>query len=124
MLRLTARFAQEWNTWGPPAGAGVVIQKLNEACEKEGRDPATMRKSVQALFFITPDEASAESLRGKVPAERSVVGTTSQIVDAIAEYQQLGFDEVCVPDFTLGGTAEQRRESYNTFWTEVASHLR
>lgn len=124
MLRLTARFAQEWNTWGPPSGAGVVIQKLNEACEKEGRDPATMRKSVQALFFITPDEASAESLRAKVPAERSVVGTTSQIVDAIAEYQALGFDEVCVPDFTLGGTAEQRRESYSTFWNEVASHFR
>lgn len=124
MLRLTARFAQEWNTWGPPSGAGAVIQKLNEACEKEGRDPATMRKSVQALFFITPDEASAESLRGKVPVERSVVGTTSQIVDAIAEYAQLGFDEVCVPDFTLGATPEQRRESYNTFWNEVASHFR
>ena len=124
MLRLTARFAQEWNTWGPPSGAGVVIQKLNEACEKEGRDPATVRKSVQALFFITPDEASAESLRAKVPAERSVVGTTSQIVDAIAEYQALGFDEVCVPDFTLGGSPEQRRESYTTFWNEVASHFR
>jgi len=124
MLRLTARFAQEWNTWGPPSGAGVVIQKLNEACEKEGRDPATMRKSVQALFFITPDEASAESLRAKVPVERSIVGTTSQIVEAIAEYQALGFDEVCVPDFTLGGTAEQRRESYSTFWNEVASHFR
>lgn len=124
MLRLTARFAQEWNTWGPPSGAGAVIQKLNEACEKEGRDPATVRKSVQALFFITPDEASAESLRTKVPAERSVVGTTSQIVDAIAEYQALGFDEVCVPDFTLGGSPEQRRESYSTFWNEVASHFR
>lgn len=124
MLRLTARFAQEWNTWGPPSGAGAVIKKLNEACEKEGRDPATVRKSVQALFFITPDEASAESLRAKVPAERSVVGTTSQIVDAIAEYQALGFDEVCVPDFTLGGSPEQRRESYTTFWNEVASHFR
>ena len=124
MLRLTARFAQEWNTWGPPSGAGAVIKKLNEACEKEDRDPSTVRKSVQALFFITPDEASAESLRAKVPAERSVVGTTSQIVDAIAEYQALGFDEVCVPDFTLGGSPEQRRESYTTFWNEVASHFR
>lgn len=43
MLRLTARFAQEWNTWGTPEVAGGVIAKLREACEKEGRDPATVR---------------------------------------------------------------------------------
>lgn len=124
MLRITARFAQEWNTWGPPAGAGAVIQKLNQACEKEGRDPSTMRKSVQALFFICANEASANDLRPKVPAERSVVGTTSQIAEAIHEYKELGFDEVCVPDFTLGGTAEQRRNNYQTFWSEVASQFR
>jgi alkanesulfonate monooxygenase SsuD/methylene tetrahydromethanopterin reductase-like flavin-dependent oxidoreductase (luciferase family) len=124
MLRLTARFAQEWNTWGPPAGAGVVIQKLNEACEKEQRDPATIHKSVQALFFVTPNEAAADSLRDKVPAERSIVGTTAQIVDAIGEYKNQGFDEVIVPDFTLGGSAEQRLEAYNTIWNEVASHFR
>jgi probable F420-dependent oxidoreductase len=124
MLRLTARFAQEWNTWGPPAGAGVVIQKLNEACEKEQRDPATIHKSVQALFFVTPNEAAADSLRDKVPAERSIVGTTAQIVDAIGEYKDQGFDEVIVPDFTLGGSAEQRLEAYNTIWNEVASHFR
>ena len=123
MLRLTARFAQEWNTWGPPEGAGLVMQKLREACDKEGRDINTMRKSVQALFFVTPDEASAESLKSKVPMERSIVGTTSQIVDAIAQYAELGFDEVCVPDFTLGGTAAQRLDAYGTIWSEVASHF-
>lgn len=124
MLRITARFAQEWNTWGPPAGAGEVIQKLNVACEKEGRDPSTIHKSVQALFFICPDDASTEKLAPKVPAERSVVGTTARIAEAIHQYKELGFDEVCVPDFTLGGTPEQRRESYQVFWSEVASQFR
>lgn len=124
MLRITTRFAQEWNTWGPPAGAGDVIQKLNAACEKEGRDPSTIHKSVQALFFICPDDAAAETLATKVPAERSVVGTTARIAEAIHQYQELGFDEVCVPDFTLGGTPEQRRESYQVFWSEVASQFR
>lgn len=124
MLRLTARFASEWNTWGTPEGASVVIARLREACEKEGRDPATLRKSVQALFFIMGDEASAESLRPKVPADRSVVGTVSQLVDVIGAYQEAGFDEVCIPDFTLGGSAAQRLESYQTFWSEVASKFR
>jgi probable F420-dependent oxidoreductase len=123
MLRLTARFAQEWNTWGPPEGAGQVMQKLREACDKEGRDISTMRKSVQALFFVTPDEASAENLKTKVPMERSIVGTTSQIVDAIGQYVDQGFDEVCVPDFTLGGSAAQRLDAYGSIWANIASQF-
>ena len=123
MLRLTARFAQEWNTWGPPEGAGEVMQKLREACDKEGRDIKTMRKSVQALFFVTPNEASAENLKTKVPMERSIVGTTSQIVDAIGQYVDLGFDEVCVPDFTLGGSAAQRLDAYGSIWANIASQF-
>ncbi|MBJ7369687.1 MAG: LLM class flavin-dependent oxidoreductase, partial [Ilumatobacteraceae bacterium] len=123
MLRLTARFAQEWNTWGPPEGAGQVMQKLREACDKEGRDINTMRKSVQALFFVTPDEASAENLKTKVPMERSIVGTTSQIVDAIGQYVDQGFDEVCVPDFTLGGSAAQRLDAYGSIWANIASQF-
>ena len=123
MLRLTARFAQEWNTWGPPEGAGQVMQKLREACDKEGRDINTMRKSVQALFFVTPDEASAEKLKTKVPMERSIVGTTSQIVDAIGQYVDQGFDEVCVPDFTLGGSAAQRLDAYGSIWANIASQF-
>ena len=123
MLRLTARFAQEWNTWGPPEGAGEVMQKLREACDKEGRDINTMRKSVQALFFVTPDEASAENLKTKVPMERSIVGTTSQIVDAIGQYVDQGFDEVCVPAFTLGGSAAQRLDAYGSIWANIASQF-
>lgn len=124
MLRLTARFAQEWNTWGTPEVAGGVIKKLREACEKEGRDPATVRTSVQPLFFITPTEDAAEKLKAHVPADRAVVGTPSQIVDAVAEYKALGFDEICVPDFTMGATPEERLEKYGIFWNEVASQFR
>lgn len=124
MLRLTARFAQEWNTWGTPEVAGGVIKKLREACEKEGRDPATVRTSVQPLFFITPSEDAAEKLKAHVPADRAVVGTPSQIIDAVAEYKALGFDEICVPDFTMGATPEERLEKYGIFWNEVASQFR
>jgi probable F420-dependent oxidoreductase len=124
MLRLTARFAQEWNTWGTPEVAGGVIAKLREACEKEGRDPATVRTSVQPLFFLTPTEEAAEKLRPHVPADRSVVGTSAQLVDAVGEYKELGFDEICVPDFTMGATPEERLEKYGIFWHEVASQFR
>jgi hypothetical protein len=59
-----------------------------------------------------------------VPADRSVLGTPSQIVDAVGQYKELGFDEICVPDFTLGNSASERLDSYATFWNEVAVHFR
>lgn len=124
MLRLTARFAQEWNTWGTPDTTRPVMERLLEACGKEGRDPATVRKSVQALFFIVPDEATAAKVKERAPADRAVVGTVEQLNEAVAEYAAIGFDEVCVPDFTLGATAEARRQSYSTFMSSVASNFR
>ena len=40
----TAAHADEWNTWGAPELAGAGVTKLLAACERVGRDPATMRK--------------------------------------------------------------------------------
>jgi len=62
-------------------------------------------------------------LKTKVPMERSIVGTTSQIVDAIGQYVDQGFDEVCVPDFTLGGSAAQRLDAYGSIWANIASQF-
>jgi len=124
MLRLTARFAQEWNTWGTPDVAATVMASLRTACEKESRDFSTVRKSVQPLFFIVKDDASAEKLRAVVPVDRSVVGTPSQLVDAVGQYKEIGFDEICVPDFTMGQTPSERSDNYEKFWNEVAVHFR
>ena len=100
------------------------MERLLAACEKEGRDPSTVRKSVQALFFLVPDGATAEKVRERAPADRAVVGTVEQINEAVAEYAAIGFDEVCVPDFTLGATPEARRQSYSAFMSSVASNFR
>jgi probable F420-dependent oxidoreductase len=124
MLRLTARFAHEWNTWGTPDGAAAVVDRLNAACEKEGRDPATIKKSVQALFFVTDDAAAADMLRSKVPADRSVVGSVGEIAETFARYRDLGFDEVCVPDFTLGASSSERIDNYGKIWSGAAVGLR
>lgn len=124
MLRLTARFAQEWNTWGTPEGAAAVIDRLREACDKEGRDPSTIKKSVQALFFVTTDQATTDMLKSKVPADRSVVGSVGEIAEVFARYRDLGFDEVCVPDFTLGATASERIDNYGKIWNGAAVGLR
>ena len=124
MLRLTARFAQEWNTWGTPSTTRAVMDSLLAACEKEGRDPSTVRKSVQALFFLVPDDATAAKVREKAPADRAVVGTIEQLAEAVEEYRAIGFDEICVPDFTMGPTPAARQENYSAFMSGVAARFR
>jgi len=124
MLRLTARFASEWNTWGAPEAAAPVVERLRVACEKEGRDPSTVRRSVQALFFLVDDDKAAADLRAVVPADRSVVGGPAAIIDALGRYRDLGFDEVCFPDFTLGGSVAERAESYARITAEVLPAFR
>src|SRR5579862_8318872 len=52
MLRITARYASEWNTWGGPDQAAGRRAALIEACDQVGRDPATMRTSVNAFVGL------------------------------------------------------------------------
>ncbi len=124
MLRFTARFAQEWNRWGTPTITREVVERLHTACEKENRDPATVRKTTQALVYIVDDADIAEKVRAKVPEGRSLVGTTEQLTEMMADYRNIGIDEFCLPDFTLGDSFAQRTESIQRFFTEVASHFR
>ena len=51
MLRITARHAQEWNTWGDLAMATERRTAFLAACERAGADPAAKTTSVQALVW-------------------------------------------------------------------------
>lgn len=115
MLKITARHAQEWNTWGAPELAGDRRRVFLEACESVDTDPATKHTSVQALFFLDGDPEKSD--------DRSIAGTDQQIIEAIGEYAEQGFDEVIVPDFTLGKTAEQRRDAFQRIHDDIIPAL-
>jgi probable F420-dependent oxidoreductase len=46
-LRLTARHADIWNSFGDPETARHKCQVLDDWCAKEGRDPAAIERSIQ-----------------------------------------------------------------------------
>ena len=53
-----ARFADEYNTVGvDPSEAARRRRRLDEACEREGRDPATLRFSLMTPFLLDRDHA-------------------------------------------------------------------
>lgn len=120
MSRITAMHAEEWNTWGDVKGASERLATIRRACESIDRDPATLRTSAQALFFLVDDAATAKKIAERASAERPmIVGDAHQIAAALASYGEAGFDEIIIPDFTLGATPSARREMYERFATDV-----
>jgi len=123
MLRITARYADEWNTWGGPTMAAGARAKFDAACETVGRDTASMWTSVQALVFVTDDDAQAEEILAGPMGARSIAGTPDRLVDAIGEYAEMGFDEFIVPDFNMSDDAAQRHETFERIHAEVVAQL-
>jgi alkanesulfonate monooxygenase SsuD/methylene tetrahydromethanopterin reductase-like flavin-dependent oxidoreductase (luciferase family) len=123
MSRLTARYAQEWNTWGHLAEVRRRTDIFNEACDREGRDPASVHRSVQAMLFITDDAARAEKIRESAPQDRALIGNGAQLAELIGGYVEMGVDEFIVPDFTLGDSHQERMDSYALVHETVVAAL-
>jgi F420-dependent oxidoreductase-like protein len=100
MLRLVARYADEWNMWGLAPTIAERRAALDRACERIGRDPREIRTSAQALLMLTDDEVAARRLLDAPRA--AVAGPVSALVDAVGAWSEIGLDELIVPDFVLG----------------------
>lgn len=115
MLRITARHADEWNTWGAPELASERRAALVKACHAAGRDPATIWTSVNALVDL---DGSAP------PQDRpAIFGSAQQLVDQLGKYAELGFDEFIVPDWNLGTGNSERADRLARIKTEVLNHF-
>jgi F420-dependent oxidoreductase-like protein len=122
-LRIAARYADEWNVWGTPETLRHKIKVLERHCAEIGRDPDEIRRSAQALVFMSDDHDWLASRRAAGIDRAAVIGTPLEIRAAIEEYAAAGCDEFIVPDFNLG-RHERKMETLDRFITEVAAPLR
>ncbi|WP_028066801.1 LLM class flavin-dependent oxidoreductase [Solirubrobacter soli] len=114
MLRITARHADEWNAWADADTAGPLRQRLAEACEDVGRDPATIRSSTNALISLGADPP---------PGRVSLTGSVDEVVDQLGRIADAGYDEFIVPDWNLGETLAERSENVARIKTEIVDQL-
>ena len=122
-LRVTAQYADEWNTWGDPAHLAQKIGVLNEHCERLGRDPAEIKHSAQAVVVLSDDpEVVSKALEG--PGRATIAGNVDQLKQTMQEYIDAGVDEFIMPDFNLGRDVKNRKAIYDRFITEVAPEFR
>jgi alkanesulfonate monooxygenase SsuD/methylene tetrahydromethanopterin reductase-like flavin-dependent oxidoreductase (luciferase family) len=91
MLRLTARYADAWNTAWYGAADERLRQKLrafDQALKSEGRDPAAVERTV-GMIVVDPDtNARAE--------ENAFAGTVDGLARAWDGYERLGIEHTIV----------------------------
>ena len=110
MLRLVARHADTWNMWSMPSKFAERSAVLDQSSEAIGRDPATIRRSTQALVCLTDSASEARSFIDAAGGRAAFAGTAEQFADLAAQWHDAGVDELVIPDWHLG-TGTQRAES-------------
>jgi F420-dependent oxidoreductase-like protein len=119
-MRIAARYADIWNTWGPPELIEAKTRVLHRHCQEIGRDPATVERSAQVMVHLTDDPAEAERVRGTAAGLPAVAGGVAELAEVVAGYRAIGLDELVVPDRSLGSTLAERLDTMDRFREEVA----
>ena len=100
-----ARFADEYNTFGADlAQAAQRRKQLDEACDRLGRDPASLRFSLMTPFVLGRDHAkrfvqvfpgagSADELFDELK-RRGLAGSTVDLVDGLRAFEATGVERV------------------------------
>lgn len=123
-LPLVARYADAWNI--PVYGLVDLPNKtrvLEAECEKIGRDPATIRRSLQSITAVADDDSGLEAARaamkkryGASPRyglDDGFVGTPAMLVDRIGGFIESGitsfmfYSAVKTADATMRALAER-----------------
>lgn len=113
-LRLAARYADGWNTawkWTPESYAEKAVA-ADRACEQEGRDPASLRRSVGLYSLVGEDQRDlVEGFRamqrwmphGALDGELledwmrdTLTGTPERVLDLVGQYSRLGVEEMII----------------------------
>jgi F420-dependent oxidoreductase-like protein len=99
--RLAAAYADEFNVaFGPVESVPERIATVSAACERAGRDPATMTWSVAATVCCGEDEAAVErraAAIGQAPDQlrkNGVAGTVGEVVDRLGAYAEAGAQRI------------------------------
>ncbi|TDJ36926.1 MAG: LLM class F420-dependent oxidoreductase [Gammaproteobacteria bacterium] len=118
-LKITAKYADEWNVWGDVDKLRAKMKILDQHCADVGRDPKEIKRTAVALLFMSEDPEYLERTRNSNLQQATIIGTPEEIRDIVAEYENIGVDELIVPDFTLG-TGNKKIDTLDQFINDVA----
>jgi len=118
IMRIIAEMGDACNLWGPPTEFVRQRETLKRHCDDVGRDESTIEKTTYDLVVCAATEAKLKEkverllLKGVEPW-MALIGTPSQLLDIVGEYERVGADHLCI-DF-----AGNDPESYELFVGEI-----
>jgi len=106
-LRIVARHADGWNAaYVPPDEFRRLNGVLDGWCEREGRDPAEIRRGINLQFMLAADQGQAAEIEARVRDQwgglaprvmaGGLTGTPDQALERIAEYVDAGATDLNV----------------------------
>jgi F420-dependent oxidoreductase-like protein len=110
-LRLGARYADEYNTvMSTAAEIADLRRRLDDACEAEGRDPATLPLSMMTGWLVGADRAELLDRASRLSQwkgqgddgeafiaglrESTILGTTEQAIEQLRELEAAGLARI------------------------------
>ena len=118
-LKITAQHADSWNVWGTVDTLKHKMSVLDKHCATFKRDPKEIHRTAVALLFMNDDKAFIDKMKATPMDMATIIGSVDEVAEIIKEYEQIGVDELIVPDFTLG-PMPQKLETLDTFISKVA----
>ena len=130
-LKIAAKHADHWNTWGGPRILGAKNKILDQHCATVGRDPKKILRSAVMPLVISDDKAEVEKVRqiaarrmgfDEARAQDTILGgSVAQVTDTLGKLREAGVGLLFVPSMFF---PKDPRPLLDKFMAEVAPALR
>ena len=130
-LKIAAKHADHWNTWGGPRILGAKNAILDAHCATVGRDPKKILRSAVMPIVISDDKAEVEKVRqlamkrmgfDEAKAQDTILGgSVAQVQDTLGKLRESGVGLLFVPTMFL---PKDYRPLLDKFMSDVAPALR
>jgi F420-dependent oxidoreductase-like protein len=130
-LKIVARWADHWNTWGGPDVLARKGKILDGYCAEIGRDAKTILRSAVMVPVLSEDRAEIDKMqqifmkrmgRDEVSAKDTMlVGSAAQMQDKLGKLRESGVGLLFIPTMFLG---KDQLKPLDAFIEKVAPALR
>lgn len=109
-LRLAARHADHWNMYRTASDWGELNRQLDRHCDREGRDPSEITRSVMIPLYLEEPPAIAQKIAAWGDREWFLAGDDEEIRDRLGRFVDAGADLVILQLESPTGNVEILRE--------------
>jgi alkanesulfonate monooxygenase SsuD/methylene tetrahydromethanopterin reductase-like flavin-dependent oxidoreductase (luciferase family) len=116
MIDLTVRHADWWNvSWTKIEDYRPMVEECEQACERQGRDPKSLRRTWFGGCACAPTEQEVDDLlEGRPRNPDGIMGTTEEVIEKMRAFIDLGVDY-----FMLGSAGWPRLTTLETLLNDV-----